>query len=131
VGDLICIAVENDSDRGLYVTLLDAAASGKVFVLGSGQIPARGRERFWFDNLIGTPFAASLPRRQAVGVDRIVAIATTVAGVDLDHMHQSTGFAHLVERTRDFERPRDLGPPPGPAPVEQYTSAVADMWVRR
>jgi len=131
VGDLICIAVENHSDRSLYVTLFDAAASGRVFMLGTGQIPARGRERFWFGNLIGTPFAASLPAGQPLGVDRIVAIATTVAGVDLGHMQPSTGFADLIERTRDSEQPRDLGPPPRPPPVEQYTSAVADMWVRR
>jgi hypothetical protein len=131
VCDLICIAVENHSDRSLYVTLFDAAASGRVFMLGTGQIPARGRERFWFGNLIGTPFAASLPAGQPLGVDRIVAIATTVAGVDLGHMQQSTGFADLIERTRDSEQPRDLGPPPGPPPVEQYTSAVADMWIRR
>lgn len=131
VGDLMCIAVENLSDRSLYVTLFDVAASGRVFMLGTAQIPARARERFWYGNVIGTPFAASLPAGQPLGVDRIVAIATTVAGVDLGHMQQRTSFADLIERTRDSEQPRDLGPPPGPAPVEQYTSAVADMWVRR
>jgi hypothetical protein len=130
-GALICIAVENRSDRGLYVTLLDAAASGRVLRLGTSQIPARGRQRFWFNNQIGTPFGVSLPPGQSLGVDRFVAIGTTVAGVDLGHLQQVTSFADHIEKPRESKQPRDVGAPPEPPPVEQYTSAVAAMWVRR
>jgi hypothetical protein len=129
-GDLIGIAVHNHSDSDLYVTLVDAAPSGRVALLGTGQIPARGRERFWSTSTLGTPFQASLPPGQPVGVDRIVAIATTVSGVDLGHLRQDTGFAELIRLDRGFKH-RDLVPPPPPPPAEQYTSASADIWVRR
>jgi hypothetical protein len=73
----------------------------------------------------------SLPPGQSLGVDRFVTIGTTVAGVDLGHLQQVTSFADLIERPRGSEQPRDVGAPPEPPPVEQYTSAVAAMWVSR
>ncbi|MGY1670336.1 caspase family protein [Geodermatophilus sp. SYSU D00710] len=129
VGDLICIAVHNHSDRDVYVTLIDVAPSGRVFLLGTSQVPARARERFWYGNSLGAPFPVSLPAGQQVGVDRLVAIGTTVSGVDLSHLRQDTGFAELMQLARGGHD-RDLGSPPCPPPLEQYTSAVADIWVR-
>ena len=128
-GARIGIVVYNRSDRDLYVTLVDAAPSGRVDVLGTGQIPAQGRERFWSSSTLGSPFKASLPSGQPVAVDRIVAIGTTVSGVDLGHLRQDTGFAEIVRLDRGFRR-QDLDPP-APPPAEQYTSASADLWVRR
>jgi hypothetical protein len=130
VGDWICIAVHNHSDHNLYVTLVDAAASGRVVLLGTGQIPAGGRERFWAGNVLGSPFAASLPDDQPVGVDRLVAIGTTVPGVDLSHLRLDTGFAELVRLERGAVPRRDLILPAAGPPVEQYASATADLWTR-
>jgi hypothetical protein len=124
-GDLVCIAVHNDSEHDLYVTLIDAATSGRVRVLGTGQIPARSRERFWLDNNLGHAFHVTLPDGQDLGVDRLVAIGTTVAGMDLGHLRQDLSFAQY----RTF-RDRDLRPVESKTPVEQYTSATADVWVR-
>jgi hypothetical protein len=129
VHDLVCIAVHNDSDHDLHVTLVDVAASGRVILLGTVQIPRHSRERIWNGNNLGSPFEVSLPVGQPVGVDRIVAIGTTVAGMDLSHVREDTSFAELVQLDRSF-RSRDLRAPAGP-PVEQYTSATADVWVRR
>lgn len=129
-GDLIGIAVHNHSDRDLHVTLVDAAPSGRVVLLGTGQIPARGRERFWSTNILGTPFEASLPPGQPVGADRLVAIGTTVSGIDLGHLAQDTDFADLIRVDRGVGR-RVLGPTAMPPPTEQYTSAFADLWIRR
>jgi hypothetical protein len=129
-GDLLGVAVYNHSGRDLHVTLVDAAPSGRVFLLGTGQIPAHGRERFWSTNILGTPFEASLPAGQPVGVDRIIAIGTTGSRVDFGHLVQETGFADLVRVDRGFGH-RDLGAPAPSPPAEQYTSAVADLWVRR
>ncbi len=101
------------------------------YLLGTGQIPARARERFWSTNHLGTPFAAQLPRDQQVGVDRIVAIGTTESGVDLSYLRQDTGFAELIHRVGG-PKDRDLGQSAVPAPpAEQYTAAVADLWIRR
>ncbi len=129
VGDQVCFAVHNHSGYGLYVTLLDAAASGRVAVLGSSQIPAGGRARFWQREVIGRPFAVSLPDGGPVGVDRIVAIGTTVAGLDLSHLRLDPGFAELIRPGRDVTGRRSADPPAAP-PVERYTSATADLWTR-
>ena len=115
-----------DSEHDLYVTLIDAAASGRVLMLGTGQIPARSRERFWLDNNLGHAFHVTLPDSQDIGVDRLVAIGTTDAGMDLSHLRQDLSFAQC----RAF-RDRDLGSVESKTPVEQYTSATADVWVRR
>jgi len=125
----IAIAVHNDAERDLYVTLFDAAPSGRVIPLGAAQIPARARERFWSTSVLGTPFCAQLPHGQAVGVDRIVAIGTTVPGVDLGHLRQDVEFADLLRRDRG-SRSRTAEPAPRP-PAEQYTAASADLWIRR
>ena len=81
--DRLCIAVDNHSADNLYVTIVDSAATGRVELLGVGQVQARGRERFWAGNQLGGPFAASLPEGQSVGVDWLVAIGTTVPGLVL------------------------------------------------
>jgi hypothetical protein len=128
--DLVCIAVHNDSDLDLHVTLVDVAASGRVIPLGTGQIPHRSRERFWSGHTLGCPFRVTVPAGRPVGVDRIVAIGTTAARTDLSHLRQETCFADLVRLDRGF-RSRDLCTPAGPPPIERYTSAIADVWVRR
>lgn len=131
VNDRICIAVHNHSDHNLYVTLMNAAASGQVVLVGTGQIPARGRERFWAGNVLGDPFFALLPDDgRPVGVDRLVAIGTTVAGVDLSHLRLDARFADLARLRRGAVASRGTVPPAASPPVEQYASATADLWTR-
>jgi hypothetical protein len=127
-GDRLCITVHNHSEDNLYVTVVDSAATGRVELLGAGQVPACGRERFWAGNELGDPFAASLPEGQPVGVDRLIAIGTTVPGLDLGHLRLDTGFADLVRLGRDSAPRRDLLPDTAPPLVERYASATADLW---
>jgi hypothetical protein len=68
----------------------------------------------------------TVPDGQDIGVDRLVAIGTTAAGMDLSHLRQDLSFAQY----RAF-RDRDLRSVESKTPVEQYTSATADVWVRR
>jgi hypothetical protein len=128
--DRVCIEIHNDSVHDLHVTLVDVAASGRVAVLGTCEIPARSRERLWNGNRLGSAFEVKLLAGQDIGVDRLVAIGSTVAGMDLGHLRQDTPFAELVRPGRKL-RTRDLRSVAARPPVEQYTSATADVWVRR
>ncbi|WP_430784043.1 caspase family protein [Actinoplanes sp. G11-F43] len=123
-GTGVVLAVHNDSGFGLHVTLLDAAASGRVAVLGTAHLPPRARERFWLGDLLGRPFQANLPSGVPLGVDRLVAVGTTAPGVDLGHLRLTTGFAEAV---RGMSRGR--APAPDAAPVERYTSTTTDLWI--
>jgi hypothetical protein len=95
-GDRVCFVIENASSVALSVTLLDCAASGRVLVLGEKRVPRRSTHVFWYGGTLGNPFVASLPDDRRLGVDRIVAIATTRSDVSLRYLERRQSFANVM-----------------------------------
>jgi hypothetical protein len=120
-GDRVCFAVDNCSDHGLRVTLLDCQASGRVAILGEKKIAAGGKHVFWLEEDLGTPFEAWLPDGKDLSVDRLVAIGTTRLDSSLRHLEVGASFEELLAPKR--EKDRDVEPPMDePQPVEHWTS---------
>ena len=67
-----------------------------MLLLGEKRVPRRARHVFWSGDTLGTPFVAGLPDGRAVGVDRIVAIATTRPDVSLGYLERSESFAQII-----------------------------------
>ena len=124
VGDRLCFVVENGADEGVSVTLIDCTASGRVAILGEKRIPRRSSHVFWYAEVLGNPFFASLPKDRSLGVDRIAAIATTRSDVSLGHLASRTSFAELIVPAKGLAEFRDMsGADVGP-PAERWTSAL-------
>lgn len=109
VGDRLCIAVENCSDLALSVTLLCSATSGRVSILGEKRVVARSQHVFWFNDVLGNPFLASLPPGQSVGIDRIVAIGTPRRDLSLGFLRLRGSFGEILEGSfRDASTPNSI-----------------------
>jgi hypothetical protein len=128
VRDQICFELRNSSRRSLYATLIDVAASGRVIILAHQvQLPPGSCERIWLDGTLGLPFEASLPDSDRVGVDRLVVVATTRAGVDFRHLATTNTFA-AATRSATRSHARDFGASRAPEPlVEQWTADSASV----
>jgi hypothetical protein len=131
VGDWICFVVENGADDALSVILIDCASSGRVLILGEKRIPRRSRHVFWYADVLGSPFEASLPDECSVGVDRIVAIATTRPDVSLGYLERRTSFAELIAPSRGPGLFKDLGEADVGAPAERWTAALTALRITR
>jgi hypothetical protein len=129
-GNLVCVAVDNRSDRRLSISLFDCAPSGRVFLLGEKPIDANGRHVFWCGETLGTPFEMSVPAGATVGIDRVVAIGTTREDRALAHLASAVSFADILQ------------PPPAlrgvmrgvlrsAATVEAWTSTTACLRVTK
>jgi hypothetical protein len=123
-GDHLCAVVENGSDDDLSVALIDCAPSGRVLILGEKRIPKRSRHAFWYEDILGNSFVASLPAGQSVGVDRLVAIGTTRCDVSLRHLARAGSFEDMFSLQRAC---RDLGLTRSAPPVERWTSALTAL----
>jgi len=130
-GGRIAIAVENTATVTLYVSLFDCAASGRVLPLGTKGVPKRSKHVFWSNDQLGEPFPVFLAGDRNLGVDRIVAIATTRSDVPLDYLTRFRSFDDLIKpkrRSRSFEIGNNRGTI---EPAEAWTSAVTALRVVR
>ena len=129
-GRRVCFAVTNGADVPLTVALIDCAASGRVLLLGEKRVPRLARHVFWFQEMLGQPFVPGLPEDQAVGVDRIVAIATTRADISLGYLARRESFAEVIAPERSRGPGPLMGTQPGEEPVS-WTSAVTAVRITR
>ncbi|WP_437985162.1 caspase family protein [Sorangium sp. So ce117] len=111
----VCVVVENRSSTRLYANLLNCAASGRVEILGTSQHElAPGRcQTFWLRGQLGQAFRCRLPEGRQIGVDRLVAIATTRPDADLSFLRLDRSFEDAVcTNTRDMgsddHEPREM-----------------------
>ena len=104
--DKVCVRVRNTSDQSLRVTLLNSAASGRVELLGDQIIDRRSFYVFWLSNNLGTPFVMTPPTGRTQGIDRIVAIGTTVLDRDISYLRSDESFSDVATgiRTRDMTK---------------------------
>lgn len=105
-GDRFCVRVHNRAGHDLRVTLVNAAASGKVQILGEQLLAGRSVHVFWAGDELGKGFGATLGVNVAESVDRVVAIGTTEPGQDLRYLAHSTRYAEVVQVLRggrDFD----------------------------
>jgi hypothetical protein len=119
-GDLFVFRVRNTARVRLRVTLLVAAASGRVQVLGDQEIDGGASFVFWMNGNLGDPFPAFLPKGATQGIDRIVAVGTSAFGKSLASLESKTSFREIVERVRGDDD-KDFGDP-------SETSAPVDKW---
>jgi hypothetical protein len=124
-GDEVAIRVRNTSNERLRVTLLNAAASGKVEYLGDQIIDGKALYVFWAANTRGKAFPVSTPKGSDQGIDRMVALGTTAVDKDLRYLQLNSKFADIIERTRgaadrDLSDDRASNPP-----LEQWTATEA------
>jgi hypothetical protein len=90
-GARMCLRVRNRSPHCLRVTLLNSAASGTVQILGDRLIEPGGVYVCWAGGKLGKPFVMTVPTGKQEGIDRLVAIGTTLLS---GHPHH---FAHEVD----------------------------------
>jgi hypothetical protein len=128
-GELLAIRLRNRSEARLRVTLLNAAASGRVEYLGDQIIDGGAYYMFWRGNTIGAPFEASTSGA-AQGIDRLVAIGTTETGKDLKYLKVDSKFTEILQRSRGGVA-KDLGDTDaGSPPVERWTASQVVMRCR-
>jgi hypothetical protein len=127
-GDRYCIRVRNRSSHRLYVTVLNAAASGCVEYLGDAPIGGGGLHTFWLDGALGDPFEASVTTGRPVGLDRIVVIGTTEAGRSLRFLEEKLRFADILDPPPEVTRNLVLRTPPA-AWTSQVTAILIDAGV--
>jgi len=122
-GDRVCFRIANTSHERLRVTLLNAAASGKVQSLGDHIIDANAAYVWWFGGALGRPYSVDPMPGRTRWIDRLVAIGTTVLTKDLHHLRVDTSFADALEVMRDGGEPKEFGgaEKAGP-PVELWTA---------
>jgi hypothetical protein len=126
----LAIVVENAAERKLYVSLFDCAATGRVLLLGEKQVPKRSKHVFWLNDTLGEPYAALLSDDRDVGVERIVAIATTRPDVSLSYLKRDQSFDDVINprQSRGAARDNVRGVL---EPEEAWTSAVTALRVVR
>ncbi|HET9625594.1 MAG TPA: hypothetical protein VFP84_29710, partial [Kofleriaceae bacterium] len=95
-GETICFEVHNQTCVPLVVTLVNAAASGKVAVLAEHAISPGKRDLFWFRNQIFAPFAVTPPAGEAAGTDRVIAFGRAADQGSLGFLAVDHGFADVV-----------------------------------
>jgi hypothetical protein len=128
-GGGLAIRVRNSSNQRLRVTVLNAAASGKVEYLGDQIIDAKAYYIFWNANTLGKPFLATTPKDADQGIDRLVAIGTTESGKDLRYLKLDSKFAEILLRTRGIDKDLSDAASGGP-PIEQWTASQVVMHCR-
>jgi hypothetical protein len=125
----ICFAVHNHSTRRLRVTLLNAAASGKVQWLGEDDIEPGAMRTFWSGGTYGAPFRMVTPDNAPMCIDRVVAIGRTQLKHDLRHLCTETTFRDAISVKRGHERKLHDGvtrnTPEAEPVLDAWTSAQA------
>jgi hypothetical protein len=130
-GGGVAIAVENAAAMTLYVSLFDCAPSGRVLLLGEKAVPKRSKHVFWLNDTLGEPIAVFLPDDRDIGVERLVAIATTQSDASLKYLTRAKTFAELIKPRRilrSASRGADRG---ATEPEEAWTSAITALRVVR
>lgn len=100
LGDRVAFRVRNRSPERLKVTLLNAAASGRVEYLADQVIDAGGVAIFWRDGNRGRPFPGTLPAGVTDGIDRLIAVGTTVMTANLRYLTVDSRFSEILARKR-------------------------------
>jgi hypothetical protein len=104
----VCFEVHNPTSRALRVTLVNAAASGRVQLLGDQVIDADRSYFFWASGNLGTPFEMVAPAScTTYCVDRLVAIGRIAKGHALDFLQVDQAFEDVLQPTRDARLIRD------------------------
>ena len=118
-GDAMCFEVRNHAPHRQLVTLVNAAASGKVQLLATQLIEPGAREVFWSRNQIHQPFAASPPADRATGIDRLIAIGRPPTSTTLDFLRVDATFADALA---------GQSPPSPPSPGDPLTRGADAAW---
>jgi len=129
VGDRLAIQIRNSSDQRLRVTILNAAASGKVQLLGDQIIDAKAHYVIWKGNTLGNPFRATTPSGAKQGIDRLVAIGTTAFDQDLRYLKVDSKFTDILKRKRSVAKDLDDADADS-VPVQQWTASQVAMRCR-
>jgi hypothetical protein len=129
-GAQVFFEVRNHSAARLRVTLVNAAASGKVQFLGDHMLDPGALHVFWTPGAVGVPFKMVLPREIDRGLDRLVAIGRTAHAHDLEYLRIDETFvdAVTVRRSRPIDEDDVVRTPP---PIEQWTATQAIIETRR
>jgi hypothetical protein len=121
-GDRICVTIRNRSRQALYVSLLNCTVSGRVELLGRGiQVAPDKSTTFWQGGSFRQPFSCVLPTGRTSGVDRLIAIGTTRAGVDLSFLKLDASFEDALRMSH-----RDLAPSVRES-VELWTASIVTL----
>ena len=131
VGRRVCFVVDNAAELPLTVALIDCAASGRVSLLGEKRMPKRSKHVFWFQDTLGQPFAPALPEGLSIGIDRIVAIATTRTDLSLRYLERRQSFADVMAPARTRSGGVRSAGQTVETPVESWTSAVTAVRITR
>jgi len=121
-GSRICFEVRNAGALPLRVTLLNAAASGRVQWLGDQIIDPGASHVFWYESSLGIAFEMAPADGARRGIDRVVAIGRSTTGIELGQLVTEVRFADLfLPRFPGETVYRDMRIPP----AEHWAAAIA------
>ena len=130
-GACVCVYVRNRSKRRLSVGLFDAAADGRVQLLGDEIVEPDQFHVFWAEGNLGKAFKMTLDNGGSRARDRLVAIGRTSTAFPLDHLRNGRTFASVVATCKGVADD-DLvakGMEAGSTDlVAGYTAATAERW---
>ncbi len=106
-GTRVFFEVRNHSAFRLRVTLVNAAASGRVQLLGDHMLDAGAHHVFWVPGAVGVPFTMVVPMGLDRGLDRLVAIGRTAHTHDLDYLRVDASFADATITRRSYRPTED------------------------
>ncbi len=121
-----CLEVRNNYTRPLFVTVIEAGASGRVNMDYGGdvEVPAKGRHVFWLDATPKCRVSAVVAGGKTVSIDRLVAIGTTARDKSLGFLKNETSFQDVL----DGRAPKDTKRFPS---MEKWTSDSVILRVRK
>lgn len=99
-GDRVAIQVHNrlPASTDLHLSLLLCNMEGQIQLLDSDVLlKGRSGKIFWLDSVVGSPFAMVVPDGCAVGIDRLMVLATDQKGLDLSPLNQKQNVQQAIE----------------------------------
>ncbi|HEY0190446.1 MAG TPA: caspase family protein [Kofleriaceae bacterium] len=129
-GARYCIRARNTSRSRLRVTLVAAASTGQVQLLGDQVVDADTAYVFWHRNQAGAPFTVSAQGSRPRTADRLIAIGRAALATDIGYLRLDAGFADILNPARTRDRPDSAAHKAVPAP-EPWTAAQLVIEVRR
>jgi hypothetical protein len=123
-----CLVVANTYRAPLFVTVLNATATGLIQVLGDVTLQPGDHQTIWKGAAQRVPFNMRPGAGRAGEVDRLLVIGTTRPGVSLTGLRVDHTVQEVVDvNSRLRGEPRNPGPPGANAPAELWTALTVPV----
>ena len=127
-----CLVVANTYREPLFVTVLNATATGLVQLLGDVALQPGDHQTIWKGAVQRVPFTMRPGAGRAGEVDRLLVIGTTRPGVSLASLRVDHTVQEVVDvNSRLRGEPRNPGPAGANGPAELWTALTVPARIGR